>query len=161
MLVFFSFSVEAGFESWKQGIDEVVMEVDQIYGIRMKMAANEHEGIEKEDLWAKIVVESNGNSKAVSETNVKGLTMLTLNVVDLIRAETGISIDRNHPFEAMWGAGWYLAHLMNRYEFAIDEAHAAYYLGPQGLKNELKHKNLDDIYHLKKVNYIKEIIENL
>lgn len=161
LLLFFGFNAEASFESWKRGIDEVVVEVENTYGTRMEMAANEHEGVEKEDIYAVLVVESGGKTSAVSSTNVKGLTMLTLNVVDLIRVETGISIDRRHPFEAMWGAGWYLSHLMNRYGMTINEAHAAYYLGPQGLKNELKHKNLGDIYHLKKINYVKEVIQTL
>ena len=161
IFVFFSFNAEASFESWRRGIDDVVIDVGEIYGARIKLAAEEHEGVEKEDIWAIIVVESNGNGDAVSETNVQGLTMLTLNVVDLIREETGIVIDRSHPFESMWGSGWYLSYLMSKYDYSNCEAHAAYYLGPGGLQRELEDGSLEDIYHLKKINHIKEIIELL
>ena len=163
VLTFLSFGIEAeaNFESWKQGIDEVVIEVGEIYGNRIELAANEHQGVEKIDIWAKIIVESNGDGNAVSETNVRGLTMLTLNVVGMIREETGMVIDRNHPFEAMWGAGWYLSHLRSRYDYSIDEAHAAYYLGPGGLESKLENSSLEDVYHLKKINHVKNIIKNL
>ncbi|MGM0438843.1 MAG: lytic transglycosylase domain-containing protein [Patescibacteria group bacterium] len=161
LIVFSSFSqAESNFEKWQLGIEETVREVDVIYGERLERAAAEHDHVEKIDLWAKVVVESNGNKLAVSETSVKGLTMLTLDVVELVRRETGIVIDRLHPFEAIWGAGWYLNYLIEKYDFTIDQAHGAYYLGPTGLKNKLKDHGIEDLYHVQKINYVKEIIKN-
>ena len=160
VLVLLGSSVEASFENWKQGIEEIIEEVDSKYRLRIQIAADEHPNIDEIDLWAKIVVESNGDSDAVSETSVKGLTMLTLNVVELIRQETGIVIDRLHPFEAMWGAGWYLNYLVETYGFSTQEAHGAYFYGPNGLKDQLKNNNIEDLYHVKKINYVKEVIKN-
>ena len=160
VLVLLGSSVEASFESWKQNIEEVIEEVDSKYRIRIQIAADEHPNIDEIDLWAKIVVESNGDSDAVSETSVKGLTMLTLNVVDLIRRETGVVIDRLHPYEAIWGAGWYLSHLIETYGFTTQEAHGAYFYGPNGLKDQLKNNDIEDLYHVKKINYVKEIIRS-
>ena len=150
--------VEASYESWKRGVPELVEKVENEYGNRLYLAALKHEGVEKEDLWAKVVVESNGDPNAVSETSVKGLTMITLEVVDLIERETGIIIDRLHPFEAMWGSGWYLKYLMERYDFTLEEAHGAYFYGPTGLRKELDETDINNLYHVKKINYVKQFI---
>ena len=150
--------VQASYESWKRGVPELVEKVENEYGDRLELAALEHDGVEKEDLWAKVVVESNGDVNAVSETAVKGLTMITFDVINLIEEETGIIIDRLHPFEAMWGAGWYLHYLMTKYNFTLEEAHGAYFYGPTGLKDQLKENNISDLYHVKKINFVKAFI---
>ncbi len=158
VILFFSGgNVEANFENWTNGIEEVVSETETKYGERIKLAAESHE-IKKEILLALVVVESNGDPNAISETGVQGLTMLTKNVVDLIEKKEGIKINRVHEFESLWGAGWYLRYLIDSYDFNLKEAVAAYYHGPSGLREKLKTKELNDLYYMKKINYILTLV---
>ncbi len=158
LLLLFNCNAEAGFESWKAGIDEVVDQVESEYGNRAQIVADKYESVERDDLIAIITVESNGNEQAVSSTSVKGLTMITLEVVDLIEEKEGITIDRLHPFESIFAAGWYLNYLMENYNFSIKEAHGAYFYGPSGLRNELNDQRVEDLYHVKKIIHTKRII---
>ncbi len=157
-LIVFSLIAESSFERWSRGIEEVVYETDRVYGGRIKLVTD-NSVIEREYLWALVVVESNGDKDAKSKTNVRGITQLTLRVVNMIREETGVIIDREHPYEALWGAEWYLTHLKEVYGFSIEEALAAYYYGPSGLVNRLSDSKLNDLYHYRKIDYILRIIK--
>ncbi len=152
-------SLEAStpFERWSRGIEEVIESVSNQYKNRIKIISGEHE-IEKDFLWAIVVVESNGNSSAISSTGVKGLTMLTSDVVDLIKSKTGITIDPFHPYESLWGGAWYLRYLMEKYDFSIEMAVAAYHYGPAGLRRMLSRNNLENLYYYKKIEHTVNII---
>ncbi len=147
------------FERWSRGIEEVITNTDRLYGNRMRMAANEH-SVPVEYLWAVVVVESNGDINSVSSTGVKGLTMLTSDVVNLIRQETGVVIDPLHAYESLWGAAWYLNYMVEKYGFSMDEATAAFYYGPTGLRRRLSGKKLDELYHYRKINHVLDIIRS-
>ncbi len=145
------------FERWSRGIEEVIENVYNQYRNRIKIISEEHE-IEKNFLWALVVVESNGNSSAVSSTGVRGLTMLTSDVVDLIKSKTGITIDPFHPYESLWGGAWYLKHLMENYNFSIEMAITAYHYGPTGLRRMLLKNNLENLYYYRKIEHTISII---
>ncbi len=148
------------FERWARGIDLVVEEVYENFGGRICLAGKEH-NIDKKYLWALVVVESNGDLDAKSETHVRGITQLTMSVIEKIKGKTGITIDRKHPYEALWGASWYIRHLIDHYNFELNEAVTAYYYGPTGLRNKLKEKELKELYYFRKIKHVLEIIETL
>lgn len=151
---------ETAFDRWAKGIEEVVMKVKTNFGGRIALASEKH-SLENKYLWALVVVESKGDPNAVSESGVRGLTMLTGDVLNLIEEETGVVIDPFHPYEALWGAGWNLNYLMDTYGFTIEEALAAYYYGPSGLREKLKTNSLKDLYYYKKIKYALKIIKEI
>lgn len=154
------FIFATAFERWSNGIEKIVQEVQRKYGGRITLAASIH-SVPEDYLLALVVVESNGQEDAVSSTGVKGLTMLTQEVVNLIFKESGCQVDRLHPYESLWGAAWYIRFLQRQYGFIdLEMAIGAYHYGPTGLLRKLKEqKKIENLYYIRKIKKILDILK--
>lgn len=111
------------YKAWAKERKEAIRKTKRKYGGRIRDIAGKF-GVDPDLVLAVIVVESSGDSRAVSSSKAKGLMQLKYRTARSV----GIT-DLFHPYRNIVGGTKYLKRLQKRFG-DVDTALAAYNLGP-------------------------------
>lgn len=145
VVLFVLFPSLAHGSTWYDSAPKVVQKVKSRYENKVKSVCKQSKCSGEVDLklvLSIISVESNGNPKALSKSNAKGLMQLK----DISARDVGVKGNLFDSNVNILAGTQYLLSLRNRYGFSgIDEIALAYSKGPTGAKHYLKQNKA--MYH--------------
>lgn len=143
----------AEYNSRKDITDAHLEKISDSYGQMIDIAALLHD-YDANMIKAVIVVESEGNSVAVSHKGAKGLMQLMPQTAKAMGAK-----DPKDPFQNILAGTKYLKQLENRYGFNdAKDALVAYNMGPSRAKRWLSQYDSTEYSYVKKVMYVYDIL---
>jgi len=133
--------------------DDILAKTESKYGDIADIAAMLHD-YDKNMILAVIVVESEGNPKAVSNRGAQGLMQLMPGTAKAMGAT-----NPKEPLDNILAGTKYLKHLEDVYGFDTAESLVAYNMGPSNAKRWLSQYDPQNNSYVKKVTYVYSLLE--
>lgn len=124
------------------------------YGEMIDIAALLHDE-DKNLIASVIVVESEGNTRAVSRRGAEGLMQLMPATARAMGAK-----DPKEPMDNILAGTKYIKHLRQDYGFTTAEALVAYNMGPTRAKRWLSQYEADDFGYVQKVLFVYDVLKD-
>lgn len=139
--------------TFKQKAPEFVDQIDEEYGEMVNIASLLHD-YDKSIILAVIVVESEGNTDAVSHKGAQGLMQL----MPATAKSLGVK-DAKEPFQNILAGTKYLKELERRWGFTTEEALVAYNMGPSAARRWLTRNDASSYIYVQKVMFASRVIK--
>lgn len=152
--IFFPTSVFAATLHLKENAPDFIAQTQRSYGSMIASAALLH-NYDPKLILAVIVVESDGNAKALSRRGAAGLMQLMPRTARAMGAK-----DPKEPFQNILAGTKYLRELEDNYGFdSPQEALVAYNMGPTRAKHWLTHASPEEYGYVADVMYVYRLID--
>jgi soluble lytic murein transglycosylase-like protein len=148
--VTFAYSVA----SFQGKADDILAKTESKYAEMADIAAMLHD-YDKNMILAVIVVESEGNPKAVSNRGAQGLMQLMPGTAKAMGATNS-----KDPLDNILAGTKYLKHLEDVYHFDSQESLVAYNMGPSNAKRWLSQYDAENNSYVKKVMHVRNLLQD-
>ena len=139
----------------KDNAESFLTKIESSYGQMIDIAALLHD-YDAKLITAVIVVESEGNTTALSNKGARGLMQLMPGTAKAMGAS-----DPKDPFQNILAGTKYLKELEQRYGFGVEESLVAYNMGPSRAKRWLSQYDANEYGYVQKVMYVYGVLAEM